>query len=254
MPILSIARFTLKEYIQEKVLFVALAFVILLIGSSFVLSPLAVGAQKKIIVDLGLASVSLFGMVLVVLLGAGSYYREKEKGILTTMLSKPISRVDYIIGKYCGMVATVLLVMVLMAAAFLAALVFSRTTITGNILWAVYLSMIETVLIAAVMVFFTMFTSPVLSSFFTVCIFVCGHLSKDILTFGQQFAGGALKAAALASFYLLPNLSLFNTRQEAVHNLPIPGGFLYSVTVYGVLYTLLMLLFSSLLFRKGLSP
>ncbi|MBI4720835.1 MAG: ABC transporter permease subunit, partial [Chitinivibrionia bacterium] len=165
MPILSIAKFTLKEYIKEKVLLVVLVFVLLLMGSSYVLSPLAVGAQKKIMIDLGLASVSLFGVVLVVLLGAGSYYREKEKGILTTMLSKPISRVDYIIGKYCGMVGTVMLVMLLMAAAFLATMLLGRNPVTGNMLWAMYLSAIETALMASVMVFFTMLTSPVLSSF-----------------------------------------------------------------------------------------
>lgn len=250
MPIISIAKYTLKEYIKEKVLVVVFIFLLLLMASSYILSPLAVGAQKKIVIDLGLAAVSIFGVLLVVLLGAGSYYREKEKGILTTLLSKPISRVDFLLGKYLGMMVTVLIVMVLMSGAFMGAMLLDRNPITGNILWAIYLSILEVGVIAAVMMFFTMFTSPVLSSFFTIAIFVSGHLSKDILSFGSQVGSGAFKAVATAAFYVLPNLSLFNARQEAVHGLSIPEGFIWTVTIYGVFYTLMLLLLSSLIFRE----
>lgn len=250
MPIFSIAKYTLKEYLKEKVLLVVFIFLLLLMASSYILSPLAVGAQKKIIIDLGLASVSVFGVLLVLLLGAGSYYREKEKGILTTLLSKPISRVDFLLGKYLGMMTTVFLVMILMSAAFLCVMLLSRNPITGNILWAIYLSALEVGVIAAIMMFFTMFTSPILSSFFTIGMFVGGHLSKDILAFGSQVGSGAIKAITKIAFYLLPNLSLFNARQEAVHGLSIPEGFLYSVTIYGIFYTLVLLLFSALIFRE----
>lgn len=254
MPIFSIAKYTFREYLKERVLVVVLVFAFLLMASSFVISPLAVGAQKKILIDLGLSSVSIVSVLLIVLLGAGSFYREKEKGILAMMLSKPISRVDFLLGKYLGMIITIIMVMLSMSLLFLAVMLLNKTTITSNILWALYLSVVEMALIGSVMVLFSSFSSPVLSAFFTICIFVSGHLSKDMLAFGQQFGSGIFKAVSKSAFIVLPNLSLFNVRPEAVHNLAIQDGFLYSVTLYGVFYTTLVLFVSSAIFgRKEVS-
>ncbi len=249
MPILIIAQNTVKGYMKEKVPLVVLVFAFILMVASYVLSPLAVGAQQKIIIDIGLASVSILAVLLIILLGATSFYREKEKGILSTILSKPVGRVDFIIGKYLGTITTILIVMVFMVAVFLSMMFLSKTPVTGAILWSVYLSVIEMMLIAGFMALFSSFSTPVMSAFFTLCIFAGGHLSKDILIFGQSIGDGAFKIISRAAFYILPDLSLFNIRQEAVHGLPLQDGFLYTVTIYGLFYTLFLLLLSALIFR-----
>jgi ABC-type transport system involved in multi-copper enzyme maturation permease subunit len=249
MPLFSIANITMKGYLKEKVPVVVLVFALVLILSSYVLSPLAVGARQKITIDIGLASISLLGILMIILLGAASFYREKEKGILTTILSKPVSRVDFIVGKYFGTVATISMVMILMSIVFLGMLFLSGTDVTANIVWAIYLSILEVMLLSAVMVFFSSFSTPILSSFFTICVFVSGHLSKDILSFGRQLGSGAFGLGSRIAFYALPNLSLFNIRSEAVHGISLQEGFLYSVTIYGLFYTVFLLLMSSLIFR-----
>src|SRR5712672_1765008 len=113
--IYTLARLTLRTYLQEKILLVVLVFGALLMVCSYVLSPLAVGAQQKIVVDVGLSAVSIFAVVLIVLLGAGSFHLEKERGILRSLLAKPISRVDFILGKYLGTLAVACIVIALMA-------------------------------------------------------------------------------------------------------------------------------------------
>ena len=248
-PMITIASYTLKGYIKERVLLVVLIFAFALMVASYVLAPLAVGAQRKVIIDVGLAAISFLGVLLVVLLGASSYSREKNHGILPALLAKPISRVDFILGKYVGTAATIALVMLVMAAVYIAVILLSNNGVSWKIVTAIYLSLLEVALITSVMTFFSSFSTPLLSSFFTGCVFIAGHLSKDLLAFAEQFGGIGLRVIASVGYYLLPNLSLFNIRSEAVHNLPLQNGFVYSVTVYGMFYILFLLMLSSLIFK-----
>lgn len=250
MPILTLAKYTIKGYLKERILLVVLIFGFLLMVASYVLSPLAVGAQRKIVVDIGLAAIPIFGVLLIVLLGAGKYHQEKEMGILKNLLVKPITRADFVIGKYLGTVSTVVMVVILMAALYVLVMAISGTAFTANIFWAIYLSLLEIALVAALLTFFSSFTSPVLGSFFTVCTVVAGHLSKDLLAFADRFTGVVPKTASHIAFHILPNLGLFNIRSEAVHNLPLPAGFINSVTIYGLFYTATLLFLSGLIFKK----
>jgi len=250
MPVLTLAKYTVKLYIKERVLLIVLLFGFILMISSYILSPLAVGAQQKIVVDVGLALVSILGILLIILFGASSFYREREQGILQALLAKPVNRVDFLLGKYLGTAVTVVTVMILMAVMHIFVMLLSGVHIHTNLLWAIYLSLIEASLIASIMAFFSSFSTPVLGSFFTVCVVVSGSLSKDLLAFAERFGTGIFKVIARGAYYVLPNLSLFNIRQEAVHGLPLPDGFIYSVTIYGIFYTLFMLFLSALIFRK----
>jgi len=248
-PILTLAQFTIKGYLKERILLVVLIFGLVLMGASYVLSPLAVGAQQKIVVDIGLAAMSIFGIIIIVLLGAASFYREKEHGILKSLLVKPITRTDFVLGKYIGTVITVAMVTVFMGLICLAVMKLSGNAITPNVCWAIYLAILEVALVTAMLTMFSSFTSPILGSFFTLCVVFAGHLSKDLLSFAEKFEGAAPKLVATVAYYALPNLSLFNVRTEAVHGLPLPEGFIYAVTMYGIFYTVVILVLGTLMFR-----
>jgi ABC-type transport system involved in multi-copper enzyme maturation permease subunit len=249
-PIFTIARFTMLGYVKERVLLVVIIFAFILMISSYVLAPLAVGAQKKIIIDIGLASISIFGVLMVILLGASSYSREKEKGILPNILAKPISRVDFVVGKYLGTVLTIWMVMLVMAMVYLLVALLSRSDLHPTIFLAMYLSAVEVALVTAVMTFFSSFTTPLLSSFFTLCVFISGHLSKDLLAFAEHFGQGLFRTISSVGYYVLPNLSLFNIRPEAVHNLSLADRYGSSVTMYAAFYILALLFLSSTIFRR----
>jgi ABC-type transport system involved in multi-copper enzyme maturation permease subunit len=248
-PILTLARSTIRNYLQERILLVVVVFAALLMGSSYVLSPLAVGAQQKIVVDIGLAAVSIFAVVLIVLLGAGSFHMEKERGILRGLLAKPISRVEFVLGKYLGTVATVSAVIVLMTGVHMLVVKASGGQFTGTMVVAVYLSLLEGALVTALLTLFAAFSSPVLGSFFTIACVVAGHFSNDLLAFAQRFSGAVPRAVATGAYYLLPNLELLNARSEAVHGLALPPGFVATATFYAVAYTAVLLYAASLIFR-----
>jgi len=248
VPILTLARYTIRGYVKERVLFVVLFFAVLLMLSTYLLSPLAVGAREKIVVDIGLASISIMGVLLIVLLGAGSFHQEKERGILKALLVKPITRTDFVLGKYAGTVVTVSTVVLLMALVHFAMMAMSGTPITARVLTAVYLAVLETMVVTAVLTFYSSFTSPVLASFFTLATVAAGHLSKDLLIFADR-AKGIAHHVAVGAYYVLPNLGLLNIRSEAVHNLPLADGFVYSVTVYALFYATTLLVLSTLIFR-----
>jgi ABC-type transport system involved in multi-copper enzyme maturation permease subunit len=250
LPALTIARYTIRGYIKERVLLVVLIFAFVLMVSGYVLAPLAVGAQQKIITDIGLASISIFGILLVILLGASSYSREKQEGILSSILVKPINRVDFILGKYFGTTLTIAAVMFIMALVYLFVTFLGNASLSATMFLAMYLSVVEVALVMAFMTFFSSFTSPMLASFFTLFIFIAGHLSEDLLEFTRHFGGTAFKAIASVGFYTLPNLALFNIRSQAVHNLPLLEHYSLSVTVYALTYIAFLLFVSTMIFRR----
>jgi len=249
MRILALAKFTLKSYLQEKILLVVMLFAGLLMLSSYVLSPLAVGAQQKIVVDIGLAAISIFAVALIVLLGASSFHLEKERGILRALLAKPISRVEFVLGKYAGTVAMVSIVVLLMASVHMLVVTLSGSEVTHNMMGAVYLTLLEGGVVTALLTFFAAFSSPVLGSFFTISCVLAGHFSSDLLTFAERMGGTMPKVVATGAYYVLPNLELLNIRSEAVHNLPLPEGFMFSVTLYAVAYAAVVLYLATLVFR-----
>jgi len=249
MRILALAKFTLKSYLQEKILLVVMVFAGLLMLSSYVLSPLAVGAQQKIVVDLGLAAISIFAIALIVLLGAGAFHLEKERGILRALLAKPISRVEFVLGKYAGTVAMVSIVVVLMASVHMLVVVLSGADVTENMMSAVYLMLLEGAIVTALLTLFASFSSPILGSFFTISCVVAGHFSSDLLKFAERMGGIMPKIVATGAYYMLPNLELLNVRSEAVHGLALPDGFVFSVTLYAVAYASVVLYLATLIFR-----
>lgn len=247
--IYTLARLTVRTYLQEKILLVVMVFAALLMASSYVLSPLAVGAQQKIVIDIGLAAVSIFAVVLIVLLGAGSFHMEKERGILRSLLAKPISRVDFILGKYLGTLATACMVIVLMAIVHMLVVALSGAKVTTTMLWAVYMTLLEAGLVTALLTLFSCFTSPVLGSFFTIACVVAGHFSADLLDFANRFGQGIPKAIVTGVYYVLPNLGLLSLRGEAVHGLHIPEGMVLAVSLYALMYASVLLYTATVIFR-----
>jgi Cu-processing system permease protein len=249
MRVFALASFTLKSYLQEKVLLVVMFFTALLMISSYVLSPLAVGAQQKIVIDIGLAAISIFAVALIVLLGASSFHIEKERGILRALLAKPISRVEFVLGKYAGTVAMVSTVVILMAGVHLLVVVLSGAKVTSNMLDAVYLTLLEGAVVTALLTFFASFTSPVLGSFFTISTVVAGHFSSDLLVFAERMGKTLPKVVATGAYFVLPNLELLNIRSEAVHDIALPNGFVTSVSLYALIYAAVVVYLATLVFR-----
>ena len=248
--VLAIARSTFRESIREKIWLLVFLFGAIVMASSYFLSPLAVGARGKIILDVGLASISIIGVIASVLVGSTLLYKEIDKKAIYLVLTRPVTRFEYLLGKLSGIVSTIGLLMVAMALAFVAIIYVSGMSANRVLLAAIYLSILEMTLMSAVVVFFSTFTTPILTSFFSFCIFVAGSLSGDLRAFAQRFGGSSVRWLMDLFYYTLPNFSVFNLRHEAVHNLPFNMSDLTMATVYAAVYSVALIYFGYVVFKS----
>lgn len=250
MKVAAIALNTFRESVREKILYTVGVFGLLLIGSSYVLSPLAVGARHKMIADVGLASVSLLGVVVLILVGTSLIHREIDRRIIFIVLSKPVSRAQYLLGKYFGIVLTLGAVVLAMGMLYFSVLVFDGIGFGSVYAAAIWMSFVELMVLASVAVFFSSFTNHTLTALFTLSVFVMGHLSADLRSFAERVGGPAMKAATEFMFYALPNLEAFNIRAEAVHSIEIGASRIAISSLYGFAYVAFALALATILFNR----
>lgn len=250
MRTFAIAAITFKEAKRDRVLYLLFFFAALGIVASRVLAILTVGDRVKIIKDVGLASISLFGVLMAVLIGTGLVYKEIDKKTIHTLLAKPLHRAEFILGKFLGLVLTLLLMTLSMAAIFLV-IVFAHTKrIETGLLLAVAYIFLELVLLTAVAILFSSFSTPILSSLFSLGFYVIGHLSWSLDAIIKKMAPGAGRSLVRLLALVLPDLENFNFKTEVVHGLPIPPSIYLPSLLYGLCYTAFVLGLAVLIFRR----
>lgn len=248
--IACVALNTFRESVRERILAVALLFGMILMGSSVLLSPLAVGAKQKIIMDVGLAAISIIGVLSAVFLGSTLVHKEVDKKAIYLVLARPVSRSSFLAGKLAGILLAIALAFAVMTAVMLGTIALGRGIVGPAVLASVFLSFLETAVVASIVLLFSTFTTPMLTSFFALCVFAAGSMSGDLKVFASKFGGEGAKLATGFFYYLLPNLSVFNLRHEAVHNLPFSGWDVLRATIYAVVYSLVVLYFACVVFRR----
>ena len=228
-----------------------LIYIGILLFSAFVLSPLSVGAAKgKIIIDIGLAGISIFGVLTVIVVGSSLVHKEIDKKAIYTVITRPVSRIEYILGKFSGIVLALTILMMAMIAVMSVMVLIGRGQVTVTVFMAAYLSILEMVVMSAVVIFFSTFTSPMLTSFFSLCFFVAGSLSGDLTVFADRFGGTAMRYFSKGFYYMLPNLRIFNLRHEAVHDLRFNFSDIGLTTLYALIYCGVILYFANLIFMR----
>src|SRR5579884_1897407 len=224
--ILSIARHTFKQSVRDKVLYNLIVFAFLLIGASILFGKISVDIQRIILVNLGLSAISIFGLLIAIFIGVSLVWREIDRRTLYNILSKPVARWEFVLGKYLGLLLTLLVNTAIMAAGF-------------------YLA-----LIVGVALLFSCISSLTLSAVLTFCIFIIGNLLADIRWFGSETHSTLVSAITTFLYYLLPNFSLFNVIGSAAHGDRIPGHLLISRSLYALLYAAILVSASILIFEE----
>ncbi|MDR2694379.1 MAG: ABC transporter permease subunit [Chitinispirillales bacterium] len=249
-----VALNTFKETVRNKVLYniLLVAAVVLLLAMSF--GDLSVMSRVQVMSDFGLATMSLTGLLLAVFIGVGVLGAEIVDKTVYGVLCKPVDRIQFIVGKFLGLFVTLALNFLLIALIFVTAI----TLMTGRapqaeIFSAVLLLMVEMSVVIAAAIAWSCFTTPTLAAIFTLSFYVAGHLN-DLITLGADAQSNPfIKAILVALHYILPNLEYFNIRTAVVFGLNMAPGHVSFAAMYGLLYTGLLLLISSVLFdRKDL--
>ncbi len=250
MRIRVIALNTYKEAIRDRILYLLLFFAASSIVLSRVLALLTVGDRVKIVKDVGLASISLFGALMAILIGTGLVYKEIDKKTIFTLMAKPLHRHEFILGKFFGLVLTLFVMLAAMSLIFLALIFVHSLRFEPRILLAIGFIFVELVLITAVAILFSCFSTPILSALFSLSFYVIGHFSWSLETLLRKVRPGPGRASAQVLYALLPDLENFNFKTEVVYGLTIPAGVIFYGLLYGVVYTMFVLTLAVIVFRK----
>ena len=250
MKALAIARNTFREAVRDRVFALVGVFGLLLVSSSIVLSPLSVGAHQKLVADIGLASISIFAVLVVLFVGSGLVSKEVDKRTIMTILSKPVSRFEYLFGKYLGLLGTIGVMIAAMTALFAVALLATGSRFETAYLLSLGLTLVEMLVVTSIVIFFSSFTSPVLTSVFTLGTFLAGRMLGDLERFAIVIGSPGVETTMDVLQFILPNLDLFDVRNAAVHGLPIEPAHVSWAVLYGLLYSTVLLILADRLFRR----
>jgi len=242
---------TFREAVRDRVLYNLIFFALLMMGAAILVGQISVGIERIVIVNLGLSSISIFGIIMAIFIGVGLVYKEIEKRTLYSLLAKPIKRWEFIVGKFGGLLLTLAVNTAFMVLGLFAALLYVSKHLEQadwGIVEAAYFILLQLALITALALFFSCFSSPMLSTLFTLGIYVAGVFSKDIREIGTLTKNPVLEWVCKSIYYVLPNFHNFNVIALAGHGEPIPPSLLWQNTLYAALYVLVLLLASAAVF------
>jgi len=247
--VLVIGLNTFRENLREKLLYNLVIFALLIIGSSILLQRLTLGDSSRLILDLGLAAINVFGVLIAIFIGIGLVSKEIEKKTIYTIISKPVPRYEFLLGKYLGLSITLMVNTLIMLVGFLLVLVYMEVPIGILLFKAVLFIFMELMVLTAVALLFSTFTTPTLSAIFTLAIYVIGHLTGDLKALGAKL-GGMGKSFLTGLYYVMPNLENFNIKGRVIHHLEVGGTEMALVLAYGLLYTTLLLVIAAVIFQR----
>ncbi len=248
--ILAIAHNTVREAIRSRVLYTLLFFAIALIGTGLLLSTLSYVERERILQDVGLGAIRLFSLMIAIFVGIGLVHKEVDRRTIFTILSKPISRSEFLVGKFLGLLATLWLQIAIMAACFAAISLLAGAPLGVAHAAALAMVGVEVAVVVAIALLFSSFTTPMLAAFFTGALCLIGHLSRDLRNLGAQSDLEGVRRVTEALYRTLPDLEAFDLSLQASHQLPIAASDLLLPLGYGAGYVALVLLAATLVFQR----
>ncbi|HEY3618559.1 MAG TPA: ABC transporter permease subunit [Candidatus Sulfotelmatobacter sp.] len=249
--IASIAANTFREAVRDRVLYNLIAFALLLSGAAIFVGQISIDIEKLVVINLGLTAVSLFGLVIAIFIGIGLVSKEIEKRTLYTVLSRPVRRWEFIVGKFFGLAGTLVVNTFLMAIGVFGALLYVAHKLIrpdALILVALYFIVLQFLIICALALLFSSFSSPLLAAVFTFSLFVIGSFAEDL----RGFAGmvhGITRWLAVGAAYLVPNFAAFNVISSIAHEQPVAPQLIFNNTLYALLYAAMALSGAVLIFE-----
>lgn len=248
--LLVVAQNTFRETVRDKILYNLVFFALLLIGASVLLGTLTIGEQARIINDVGLAAINLVGIIIAIFVGIGLVTKEIDRRTIYTILARPITRTQFVLGKYCGLVFIGGLNIAIMFAMFLSTIWLSGNVVSGALFQAVELMLVEVLLVTAIAMFFSTFSSPTLSAIMTLGFYVIGHLTGDLKGIAARTKNPLTESIMTVLYYVCPNLEWLNIKGQAASGVPVSVEYQLAATAYGLLYAGLLLFGACRIFER----
>jgi Cu-processing system permease protein len=257
-----VAGAVFRESVRDRVPYTMVVFAVLLMAASFLISQLTAGQDLKIIKDLGLASISIFGLLIAVFIGIGLVSKEVERKSIYGLLTKPISRPQFVVGKFAGLMLTLLVNVGAMTVAFYGVLLYMDVSnpnwraispappLDPRLLIAIVLTLAELMVVTAIALFLSTFSSPLLATVLTLGLWVAGNFNADLRNFENVIDSAPVVLLAKTLYYVLPNLAPFNVKAEVVHGFPVSARHVGLTLLYAVVYTAILLTAAVAVFRR----
>jgi Cu-processing system permease protein len=250
-PVWTIAKNTYRELIRERLLYGVFLIAALVTALSFFMSTVSLGQNERILHNIGLATIHLFALFILIFVTTNSISKDLDKRTVYFLFPKPISRGQYVAGKYLGLLLLLLTTLGILGAIFLLGVVATgHGGLVGAALMNLSFSFLEIALLIAIAQLFASFTAPLNASLYTIALYIIGHS----LTFMRDFLASEGSAFSLRliemCYYLLPNLEKFDIRAATLYGISLTAGQVVWSIFYGILYTGVILYLTTLVVRK----
>ena len=252
-----------RESVRDRVFYNLVLFAVLLVGASILIGQLTAGQDVKIIKDLGLSATSLFGLFISIFVGINLVSKEVERRSVYPLFAKPIRRSEFVVGKYAGLLLTLVVNVVVMTVALYTVLFFLARGVPDHIqrawdapaldpalLKAIALIYVDLALVTALAVLFSTYSSPMLSAVFTLGLYVVGQFNADLKRFDEIVSSPAAAWIGKACYYVLPDFARFDVKLAAVHGIPVSGAYLAWTTMYAMVYIAALLFGACVIFSR----
>ena len=249
--VLTIAKNSFQEVIRDRILYFIGFFVLLLILAQKIIPQIAAGTDEKILLDFGIGAIAVLTVIIAIFVGTALINKEIEKRTLLMLIPKPISKAELIVGKHLGLWTVLAITISIMMVLYLGMLQISGISYPtlALVISAIYL-LIELALLIAVAMAFGVFTSSILATLLSFGVYLMGHFSRDLVELGKLSKNSSIESLTTSLYLVLPDLSRLDLKNEAVYGLLPSNGELFAHALYGVLYTILLLVVAVTIFSQ----
>lgn len=249
-PVWVIAKNTYRELIRERLLYGVFLMGALVTAFSFFLSTVSLGQNARILHNMGLSSIHLFTVFILIFVTTNSVSKDLDKRTVYFLFPKPISRGQYVLGKFKGLLLLLLTTLVIFGGIFLVGVSFTAPELVGAALTSLAYSFVEVSLLIALAQLFASFTAPLNAALYSLALFLIGHSLSALRDFVSEQGGGFLLTLVNACYYLLPNLEKFDVRGATLYGIALPASQVLWSLLYAAVYTGLVLYLTTLVIRK----
>ena len=247
----AIACNTAREAVRNKVLYSILAFAVLVVAVAALFGSASIGDQMKFVKDFSFMAVSLFGVVIAITLGVTMLGKELGRQTILNVLSKPVARWQFVLGKFLGLTATLALVVGLMCGALVAIVGAIEGRVDVGLLQVAATVVLElTVVVAAALLVSAIVVTPTLAGLFAAGVFVAGRSSKYLGYFTGEAHAPGLRVAARLLYWLLPHFDRLNIADRVAYGDPVSAAYLAASAAYALSYAGVLLVVTVVLFDR----
>lgn len=250
--ITSIAFNTFREAVRDRVLYNLIAFALLLSGAAIFVGQVSINIERLVVVNLGLTAVSLFGVLIAIFIGIGLVSKEIDRRTLYTVLSRPVRRWEFIVGKFFGLAGTLVVNTFFMGIGVFGALLYVAHKFSkpdAFVLVALYFIILEFLIVCSLALLFSSFSTPLESAVFAFALFVIGSFADDLHGFAGLTHGFTHWMVTIAA-YVVPNFSALNVISAVAHQHALSGQLILQNTLYSLFYSAMALSGAVLIFER----